>query len=30
MKYTDGIYVCGDNQYGQLGLGDKRNRKIPT
>jgi hypothetical protein len=27
---VDGIYVCGDNQLGQLGLGDNINRNVAT
>jgi alpha-tubulin suppressor-like RCC1 family protein len=27
---TKGIYVCGDNGYGQLGLDDNDDRTVPT
>lgn len=30
LNTTDGIYVCGKNEWGQLGLTESNNRNIPT
>lgn len=30
IKNDETVYACGENKYGQLGLGDRTNRSVPT